>query len=161
MIVCQKCGTELPDDSTFCIKCGEEVIVNNSKMKKFPKGIKLLVGGGLVVVTGLMILNFVGANQLKADLNKTWYASSESILKVLEFSDDEVEYRLETGYKWMDTTLVDSEYKVISSNKIKVERISDVWEEYTIEFNDDKTRLTISPAFTSTDDEENWYYIDY
>ena len=70
------------------------------------------------------------------------------------------QYRLETGYGWLDTTVFTEKYKVVSRNKIKVQMFGENWETYAIEFNDDKTVMTISPAMTSTDESENWYYID-
>ena len=33
---------------------------------------------------------------------------------------NEIDYRVETGYKWIDTKIATFEYKVISGNKIKV-----------------------------------------
>ena len=55
---------------------------------------------------------------------------------MLDFSEKEVEYRLETGYAWMDTSLATYDYKVISGNKIKVLRYGDDLETFSIEFND-------------------------
>lgn len=72
----------------------------------------------------------------------------------------EVEYRLETGYAWMDTSLATYDYKVISGNKIKVLRYGDDWETFSIEFNDEKTIMITTPALTSTDAREVWVNLD-
>ena len=45
-------------------------------------------------------------------------------------------------------------------NKIKVNRFGNNWETVEIEFNDDKTMMTVTPALTSVDDEEQWFHID-
>ena len=71
-----------------------------------------------------------------------------------------MEYRLETGYRWMDTSLGTYEWKPISGNKIKIKRFGDKFETFTVELNDDKDVLKISPAITSTDSSETWYHID-
>ena len=46
------------------------------------------------------------------------------------------------------------------SNKIKVNSFGDEYETYTIKLNDNQNVLIISPAFTSVDDSETWYYIE-
>ena len=79
---------------------------------------------------------------------------------VLEFSDDEVEYRLETAYSWLNSTVFSEKYKVISGNKIKVQMFGTNWKTYTVDFSDDKSVMTVSPALTSTDASENWFYLD-
>ena len=46
---------------------------------------------------------------------------------------------------------------MISGNKLKIDGRDTV---YTVEFNDDKTMMTITPALTSTDAYENWFHHD-
>ena len=175
---CMKCGEALPDDSKICPLCGADLgadsqqavvyasqketenIENDTPKKKLSKGTLCILGGVAILAAIVMVVLSVQKGNLKKELQKEWWDTDGTILKVLEFSDDEVEYRLETGYSWMNTTLFTEEYKVISGNKIKVQMFGDDWETYTIEFNDDKTIMTISPAMTSTDDSENWYYLD-
>ena len=82
------------------------------------------------------------------------------ILCILDFSDDEIEYKLETGYAFLNTTVATYKYNVVSGNKIKVNRFGDEWETFTVEFTDDKARMTVSPALTSIDDKEQWYNFD-
>lgn len=79
------------------------------------------------------------------------------IICVLDFSEDEIEYRLETGYSWLDTTVDTYDYKVVSGNIIKVNIYGDEWETVTVEFSGDKDMITVSPALTSVDDEEVWF----
>ena len=97
---------------------------------------------------------------LKKDLVRDWKALDESIIKVLDISDDTIDYRLETGYAWMDTSVAKYDWKPVSGNQIEITRFGDHKEIFTIEFNKDKTALTISPAITSSDKKETWYYID-
>lgn len=90
-----------------------------------------------------------------------WLDTDGTILKVLDITDDKIEYRLETGYRWLDTTLGRFDYTVIGANKIKVKWTNEKVKTYTIEFNEEKDRMTITPAFTDPDEEyENWYYIE-
>ena len=103
-----------------------------------------------------------GINQanLKKALVNEWYDVDGSIIKVLDIDDDEMEYRLETGYRWMDTSLGTYDWKPVSGNKIKIKRFGDKYETFTVELNDDKDVLKISPAITSTDSSETWYHLD-
>ena len=129
---CIKCGEAIPDDSVVCPKCGEnlreednqgeqveETVVYaapvavdvasttgpNEKRKPLPKKLWAILGGVMTVVALIFIVNAVQAASLKDVLMKEWYDTDGTILKVLEFDDDEAEYRLETGYGWLDTTL--------------------------------------------------------
>ena len=79
----------------------------------------------------------------------------------MDITDEKIEYRLETGYRWLDTMLGRFDYTVIGANKIKVKWTNEKVKTYTIEFNEEKDRMTITPAFTDPDVEyENWYYIE-
>jgi hypothetical protein len=49
------------------------------------------------------------------------------------------------------------DYKIITPNKIKVDSSGKV---YTLEFNKDKTMMTITPALTSIFDSECWYNLN-
>lgn len=178
---CMKCGEAIPDGSEMCPKCGanlkdevsEQAVVyasqkseditsdvTTSQQKKSSKKAVGIVAACLCIVTVFLVVNGIGKANLKKALVKEWYALEDSIIKVLDIEDDEIEYRLETGYSWLDTSLGSYDWKVVSSNKIKVNRFGDKYETYTIELNDEQTVLKISPAFTSVDDSETWYYID-
>ena len=176
---CMRCGQAIPDNSEICPQCGadlerddqqavvyasqkeiESISSDNPNKKKMSKNMLLILSGVAVLSVIIMVVFGIQKNNLKKELQKDWLDTDGTILKVLEFSDDEVEYRLETGYGWLDTTLFTEKYKVVSGNKIKVQIFGENWETYAIEFNDDKTVMTISPAMTSTDESENWYYID-
>ena len=175
---CMKCGQAIPDNSKICPLCGadlerddqqaavyasqkeiESISSDNPNKKKMSKNMVLILSGVAVLSVIIMVVFGIQKNNLKKELQKDWLDTHGTILKVLEFSDDEVEYRLETGYGWLDTTVFTEKYKVVSRNKIKVQMFGENWETYAIEFNDDKTVMTISPAMTSTDESENWNYI--
>ena len=149
--------------------CGEtENIEQSAKVPGFYEKNKKNILIGVIAVAAILavlfIVNAVQASNLKKELMRDWYKvegeEGSYILCVLDFSDKEVEYRLETGYVWMDTTIATFDYKAISGNKIKVLRYGDDWETITIEFNDDKTVMTASPALTSVDNTEFWVNLD-
>lgn len=172
--VCPACGEKLPGDSLFCAKCGTRVdgeAQNAGQITKpahfFSKNKKIVgVGAATVIVVLLVIfgINAVQASNLKKELERDWCKvegeEDSYILCVLDFSDKDVEYRLETGYAWLDTTVATYDYKVISGNKMKVLRYGDEWETITVEFNDEKTVMITSPALTSTDAREIWVHLD-
>jgi len=177
---CLKCGEAIPDNSEVCPKCGAVLSAEDSPAvvyasqkqdmdsaappsakKAVPKRFVLLGSIIIAVVIVFLIISGVQKSALKTQLQKDWIDTDGTILKILEFSDSEVEYRLETGYSWMNTTVFTNDYKLVSGSKIKINMYGDDYETYTIEFNDDKTIMTISPAVTSTDRSEKWYNIDY
>ena len=73
----------------------------------------------------------------------------------LDFSKDKIEYNFISGYSWLNSTIADYDYKIISPSKIKIKGKT-----YKIEFNEDKTMMTITPALTSADSSEDWFNVD-
>lgn len=173
-IVCPKCGEKLPKDSVFCVKCGakieevqKDLTTDSTKegfVRKNRKSIIVCIGVVLIIALIGFIINAVQASSLKKELMRDWEDiegdNGSYILCILDFSDDEIEYKLETGYAFLNTTVATYKYKVVSGNKIKVNRFGDEWETFTVEFTDDKARMTVSPALTSIDDKEQWYNFD-
>lgn len=182
---CLKCGEAISDDSKFCPKCGaaagtgvnneEQTVVYASQTEfgEMPAGrekgqtrkiIVIIVAAAAALAAVLFIVNAVQASKLKKELLRDWMDISGDdgsyIMKVLDFSDDEVEYRLETGYSWLDTTLGTYDYKVVSGNRVKIKRFGDDYETFKIEFNDEKSMMTVTPAITSVDESENWFNLD-
>lgn len=178
---CTKCGEAIPDGSVVCPVCQanlkeenrtEQVLVYASQKveesvsespvarKKPSKKVTGIVGVVVAILVIVFAVNEVQKSNLKKELLRDWLDADSSIIKVLDFSNGEVEYRLETGYSWMDTTLGTYDYKVVSGNKIKIKRYSDNYETFTIEFNDEKSMMMVTPAITSTDTKENWFNID-
>lgn len=106
-------------------------------------------------------VNGINKANVKKALTKEWRALDKSgtIIKVLDISDDEIKYRLETGYSYLDTTLRTYEWKPAGKNKIKI-KVLDDYEIFTIEFDTEKKVLKISPAVTCSDSSETWYDID-
>ncbi len=172
--ICPKCGEKLPSDSSFCVKCGtkidekeqsgEQSNIAPSFLEKNKKKICLGLVAVVAVALVFFIVNAVQASNLKKELMRDWQTvegeDGSYIFCILDFSEDEIEYKLETGYAWMDMTVDTYEYKVISGNKIKVKMYGDDWETVTVKFNDDKSMMTVSPALTSVDDEEQWFNFD-
>ncbi len=131
-----------------------------SGLKKPLKTALLAAAAAVVILAAALGYNEVQKKQLKEDLQKEWMALADSIIKVLEFSDDRVEYRLETGYAWLDMTVDTFDYKVVTGSKIKIKQNGLKYTTYTIEFSKDKSRMTITPAVTTVDSSEVWYNLD-
>lgn len=116
----------------------------------------------LFVIVGFTI-NAICISNLKKDLMRDWQNvegdNDSYILSVLDFSEDKIKYRVETGYSWMDTTIGTYEYKVINGNTIKIKQFGK-WEKITVKFNDDKTMMTLTPVLTSVADKEEWFNLD-
>lgn len=174
---CLKCGKAIPDNSDVCPECGENLKEDvkqerdpvvyamleskNNFDKSSVKMKKILIGSCSIVAVVILITIIIPINSLKKQLMKdSWYSPSESILKVLEFDENKVEYRLETGYAFLNTSLFDKQYKVVSGSKFKIKISDNTWETYKVTFNDDKTVISVEPAITSTDSIEWWAVLD-
>lgn len=177
---CFKCGEAIPDGSTVCPNCGAILIEEEKKQaivyasqrepeatskqtgthKMFPKGVLIGIVAIVCVISIIFIVNAINQANLKKALTKEWYDVSDTIIRVLDIEDDEMEYRLETGYQWLNSTIGTYDWKPVSGNKIKINRYGYKYETFTVELNDDKDVLRISPAITSTDSSETWYCLD-
>lgn len=165
---CTKCGHEIPDGSEICPACqssvaeppaAEENAAAPEKKSKKP----LLFLAALVICAAAIFVavNYIGRANLKKALTKEWFALENSIIKVLDIGEDSMEYRLETGISWLDTTVGTYDWMPVSHNKIKVSMYGGEYELHTIEFTtDEKDVITITPAITSTDDLELWVSLD-
>ena len=172
-VYCTKCGQQLPEEAEFCVACGEQTkrpvenIFNYQNKtawysNKFVKiGFACAIGLIMCIVAGVFIFMQVGKTQLHKELKRDWSdykRKGDTVMEIiLDFSEDEIVYKLETDYSWLDTTVATYKYKVISGSKIKVLRYGDEWETFTIKFNDDKNIMTVTPALTGTEKRENWY----
>lgn len=158
---CRKCGNEIKDSQQFCGKCGKSVndtnkfIINSNLFKK--KSF-IIICCTLIVFIGIFFgVNTIGKHNLEKSLLNDWSrvetGDSGTLYQLqLDFSSDKIEYKFISSYSWLNTTISTYDYKVVSPNKIKVkDKI------YKIDFNDKKTMMTITPALTSTDNEESWY----
>lgn len=125
-----------------------------NKTKKLWIFLLLIPIAALVIF--LIIFN-IGKMNLKNLLLKDWsrVEGEGSSLYVLEldFSNNEFDYNFK-GIFTKDT-IATFQYKVISPNSIKINGRNEV---YKIEFNKDKTMMTVKPAITSTDSFEYWFY---
>lgn len=184
---CLECGEAIPDGSVTCPKCGaaikktfdesndeqavvyasqssdradEEILQKTPFYKKIPNLVCIVIAVVVCIVVIFFIVNTMNKATLKQELVKEWYDTDGSIIKVLDIDDDKIEYRIETGYLWMDTSLGTYDWKPAGKNKIKIQRFNDSYETFTIEFDDDKTSFMIRPAITSVDDNERWYHLD-
>lgn len=162
---CSKCGNKIDKGSTFCGKCGKPInneTNNNSKGSKLSilKRKQIIIPFIIVIIIVLVygIVFNIGKSNLSNELIKDWSrvetGDSGNLYKVeLDFSKDKIDYNFISSYAFLNSTLTTFEYKVVSPSKIKIKDKT-----YKIEFNEDKTMMTITPALTSTDDSEDWYY---
>lgn len=174
LIKCPECGEGLSCDALFCVKCGTRIEVDscvNGKTEKSlgffarnKKKIGIGIGAVLGILAVLFIINLVQARNLKKELMRDWSRiegeEDSYILCILDFSEDDIQYKIETGYAWMDMTIDVFDYKVISGNKMKVSMFGSDWETVTVEFNEDKTMMKVKPALTSVANEEYWFNLE-
>ena len=165
-LLCVNCGKKSPFGSWFCAHCGTRFNFNyvNSRMIKSKKRIRTGIMIAAAILMGLFVMNSIQSSNLKKELLRDWSTvkgeNGVYILCILDFSEDEIEYRLETEYSWMDTTVDTFPYKVISGNKIKVNTYGDNWKTVTVTFNKEKTIMTLEPALIRIANKEQWFHVD-
>ena len=176
-MLCRNCGDTIPDGATICPTCGkdpsvllEENAIDNpapelnkneaTPEKTLKKAIPKMAIIPLAIVAIIAIIiyavNTSNASKLEKALTKEWFDYQNSIIKILDITDGKMVYRLETGYKSLDMTLGNYEWKAVSKDKIKVKTYGDDFEIYKVEFNDKGNIVTFWPALTSTDPFEVW-----
>ncbi len=184
---CTKCGKELPEENLFCTGCGAKVGGEETeaapaetlaattaeetaematempveapvvKSKKKGKAIIAVVIGIVVILCAWLAISLIGKASLHKQLMRDWERTESTdglyYTLQLDFSEDEIGYNFDSLY--YDDQLATFNYQVVSGNKFKIDGRDDV---FKVEFNDDKTMMTITPALTSTDASENWFY---
>lgn len=150
-------ASEVPAESEF-------VAQPEAPKKNFKKliviGAAVLTAIIAIIVAIILISSAVGKANLHKQLkNKDWQRveSSDGVYYYLEldFGENDIEYIFDSTY--LTDTIAEYDYKVVGAKKIKV---LDHGRTYTITFNDEKTMMTITPALTSTDSSENFFWFD-
>lgn len=182
-MICPKCGAYVSKNIEFCELCNAQVNVSKTvpavskitktdtlnpvKTKKTFKIIFAILAA-IIIISAFWFL-IVQQNkereraELISQLTKDWSRiegkNGTYIKCILDFSDDEIEYRVETSYSWLDMSMGTYNYRVIDGNTIEIDitHLNAYYHIYKITFNNDKTMMTVTPALTSTDNEENWF----
>ena len=122
-----------------------------------------VIGVVLALVVGIFLWQNQGKAELKKLLLKDWSrietSDTTTFQLELDFSEDEIEYNFNSSYAFLNSKIATYDYDVIGKDTIKVTS-SSVERLIKIEFNDDKDMMTMTPALTSTDDSENWFFHD-
>lgn len=173
---CKNCGAEIPEGESICAKCRTEESGLNTPMdsdtspSKFIKETTEIMGYkvpkvviiAIVVVVILVIAAVVVTSAQKAKLNdlleRTWVSVEDSIILVLEFDGEQVEYRLESTFSFLDQTLYVYDYEVMWGNKYKVNWNGE-WKNYTVDYEKGDNSIKIIPSMISSDPYDIW--IDY
>ena len=164
---CHVCGSEISILAAMCPNCGASTEDFYTGTKKSSSG-KVIIAVILGIICAAIVAVIIGfavnsaqkaklQDQLLRDWSRIEGENGAYIDCILDFSEDEIEYKIETGYYWLDETIRTYNYRVISGNKIEVEVIDDYWETIEIDFNSDKTMMIMTPALTSIDSSENWF----
>ncbi len=166
---CDKCGEKLENNSLFCGKCGKSINVSKEKsipnknnysslLDKFKsKKVIILASIFVVVLAVVFIIPAIGKSKLSEQLLRDWNrvetGDSGSLYELeLNFLENKIEYNFNSSIDWLDSTLSEYTYKIVSKDKIKIDD-----KVYKISFNKEKTMMTMTPALTSTDTSENWF----
>lgn len=151
LIECPKCRKEISDKAKKCPNCGG--IINQTKKQKN------IVIFSVIILIALTIMgySYYQKQELKKQLLKDWErverASSDNYYTLkLDFSETTIQYKFDSIYYWLDSTLMTYDYKIINSHKLEINDNI-----YEIEFNEDKTMMTITPSLTDSDTSKSWF----
>lgn len=175
---CPDCGTYLPDHFNFCYKCGakkpkegEGDLLKNqvgfqaalpaqrkpelSRLSAARRYIMVLILIGFAFYYGFQ---FMGKETLKNQLLKDWQTTSIEngllFTSILDFRVAEVDYNFKSLLS--EGNIARMDYRIVSPHEIDVDQ-SGTFYTYQIEFNEEKTMMTITPGLTSGEEFERWY----
>ncbi len=156
LIKCNECGKELSDKAEICPNCGTKIIQNNSKKTIMIAIIFIFI---LILISIIGYL-YIGKQELKKTLLKDWQRVEKGSSGVyytleLDFSETTIKYNFNSIYSWMDSTIKKYNYIIINSHQIEIDN-----KKYEIEFNNDKSMMTITPSLTDSKTSENWFNHD-
>lgn len=115
-----------------------------------------------VVIFGVvspMVTGAMGAQELRQDLEGTWYDTDGTIIRVLELDDDNITYSIITGISYLDETLAEGKWRAIDGETIEVNFFG-TWTKHSVQITDTKKGVMFWPALTSADSSEFWVQID-
>jgi predicted nucleic acid-binding Zn ribbon protein len=122
------------------------------------RNIVIISYAAVILVALILLLSIqIGKDNLKKELMRDWsrveIEGSSYYTLELDFSEDEIEYNFD-GY-YFNSNIATYEYEIVSANQFRVEGSDEI---YTVEFNDDRTMMTIKPALTSSGYSEYWFH---
>ncbi len=142
-------------------------VKNNCKTfkKRLFRSVILFVVGAVVAFVIGAIISYISesraAKELRSKLMRDWESVEEtegvSLVWVLDFSEDKVQYKAETGYSELDKTLAEYDYKITGRNRFSINRFGKEWEPINVYFSDDGTVMFMSPSFTDGESAAVWF----
>ena len=151
LIRCPECSNEISDKAKICPNCGKKINKTNNK--------NIIV---IIILIALTILgySYFKKQELKELLLKDWerverISTDNYYTLKLDFSETKILYKFDSIYSWLDSTLMTYDYKIINSRKIKIND-----QIYEIEFNEEKTMMTITPSLTDSSTSKSWFNFD-
>lgn len=122
--------------------------------------VSVVLAVAIIFLSAFFIFAQIGKAELEEQLLRDWTnvekgSSGAYYTLKLDFSEEDIKYSFESQY--INRTIATYDYEILSKDTIKIENRD---KEYTIEFNDAKTMMTITPALTSSDAKEYWFNFD-
>lgn len=132
----------------------EEKPEKQGPFSKIPRAAIVVLLVIVVVAIGWAVTSEMGKRELKSKLVGTWYASDDTLIKVLDIKSGTMTYKLEGSYL-IDMTVAIWEWRPVSADTIEVNRLNDKWTTIKIR-NIDRDGFVAAPALTSADSLETW-----
>lgn len=175
MATCPECGAATGDDvgESFSREEGETVVYASKDgdameasekekgkerwgmLSEIPRPALFALAAIALVAIGLIVTTEVGKNDLKNKLVGTWYASDDSIIRILDIKSDTMTYELQGSYAFIHSTLGTWRWRPASKDTIEIDRSGSGWTTLKIT-SIDEYGFVVSPGLTSTDDMEVW-----
>lgn len=167
---CPRCSSTVSESNAFCPNCGEKIhssftVSTTPAAAAKPdtnrtRKIVIIASICVIIIASLWLISIQSAKdslqkQLKRDWSRVESEGGTYYTLELDFSEDEIEYNFDSFY--FDSNIANYKYEVVSGNQIRIDGESEL---YTIEFNSDKTMMTITPALTSSDSSEHWFHFE-
>lgn len=169
-MICKKCNEQISDENKVCPKCGADLTEKTNKTvipeenvqieevkdtedkansNKSKTIITVFVVIAVIVAASFAISKYNNSKQkelLAESIQGEWYIVQDTLQNILYFTEDTVEYGVDSD--WLGYFhFLDGNYEVISGNQIQSDLYKKI-ETYTVEFNDNRTEVSITPSLT-------------
>ena len=136
----------------------ETDMVNAAVSKKSNKTALIVIAVIAIVAVIMFALSGTGKSGLKKSLVKKWYDTTDNLILVLDFTDDNIKYYAILP-DFSTSNIGTMKWKTVDDDTIEV-TLGTTSKNINVKFNDDGNSVTFYPSIPSTESSHTWVHIE-